>query len=55
MTHLVGFDGSELAETYDLVVVGSENAGRAVASVSSVGGSVAKSTDSDVLIVRSAD
>jgi hypothetical protein len=42
-----------LAETYDLVFVGIENAGRVVAPVSSVGGSVASSTDYDVLIVRS--
>ena len=46
MIHLVGFDDSELAETYDLVA-GSENAGRAAASVSSVGDSVVKSTDSE--------
>ena len=46
MTYLVGFDDSELAETYDLVT-GSENAGRAAAPVSSVGGSVVKSTDSE--------
>lgn len=37
----------------DLVVVGSENAGRVVDPVSSVGSSVASSTDYDVLIVRS--
>ena len=54
MTYLAACDGSELAETYDLVV-GSENAGRAVAPVSSVGGSVASGADYDVLIVRSAD
>lgn len=37
----------------DLVVVGSENAGRVVEPVSSVGSSVASGTDYDVLIVRS--
>lgn len=36
----------------DLVVVGSENAGRVVEPVSSVGSSVASGTDYDVLIVR---
>ena len=55
MTYLAACDGSELAEMYDLVVVGSENAGRVVAPVSSVGGSVASGADYDVLIVRSAD
>ena len=54
MTYLAACDGSGLAETYDLVV-GSENAGRAVAPVFGVGGSVARSTDSGVLVVRSAD
>ncbi|WP_254839863.1 universal stress protein [Natronomonas marina] len=38
----------------DLVVVGSENAGRVVEPVSTVGSSVASGTDYDVLIVRSA-
>lgn len=36
----------------ELVVIGSENAGRIVTSVSSVGGSVAADTAYDVLIVR---
>lgn len=36
----------------DLVVVGSENAGRVVEPVASVGSSVASGTDYDVLIVR---
>lgn len=38
----------------DLVVVGSDNAGRVVEPVSSVGSSVASGTDYDVLVVRSA-
>lgn len=37
----------------DLVVVGSENAGRVVEPVSSVGSSVASGTEYDVLVVRS--
>jgi len=37
----------------DLVVVGSENAGRVVEPVSSVGSSVASGSEYDVLIVRS--
>ena len=53
--YLAACDGSGLAETYDLVVAGSENADRAVAPVFGVGGSVARSTDSGVLVVRSAD
>ncbi len=38
----------------DLVVVGSDNAGRVVGPVASVGSQVAADTDYDVLVVRSA-